>query len=408
MPRGKGKVCRPRRDISARKKKLAKADENRANTTFAAAHSHNTRSHSAAVRTEDEWHVVNNTKSSERQANDDIKKKKKKRSRLKKDRMCRLDEHGHTINDLSNNHTIIEDVYEDPVTMSNKLRQHLSNLTINQDVLPMDTSNFYEVYFLSSSNEEEFDVHRSSYHTLSNFLLAMEKEQLIILRKKWQTDKKFRKHATSKEVVMVGKENVTQYLKSKRGRATGKQKGIVVSDGDDVVEEHTGDNDTKIASDYTTMNLDTEEHSIVHHTKEEINEQLANHLANLQVNSNELPMEVGNFFTKHFRNTDDVVGDINKSKYRSVTKFMRAMEKEGLVTLKKRTRGRSAPLVVVAVGKEQVRNLKCFSVIWNHLMMRVRVVLVKSHTLISTLNQQFMQRRDKSIELYLTLISSEQ
>ena len=170
--------------------------------------------------------------------NEESTTKKKRRARNQQLK-CRLKGHNHIIKDCPNNprsknycgipfteiekeddiiskhHDILlpnnstetpiqGDVYEDPSIMSNKLRQHLSHLQIKDHLLPMDMSKFYEKYFLSS--DKTLDVHRSTFHTLTAFLQAMELEQLIVLQKTWHSNKKYRKDAKSKVVVVVGKD----------------------------------------------------------------------------------------------------------------------------------------------------------------------------------------------------------
>ena len=303
--------------------------------------------------------------------NEESTTKKKRRARNKQQLKCRLKGHNHIIKDCPNNprsknycgipfteidkedeiiskhHDILVPnntvetpiqggVYEDPSIMSNKLRQHLSHLQIKDHLLPMDMSKFYEKYFLSS--DKTLDVHRSTFHTLTAFLQAMELEQLIVLQKTWHSNKKYRKDAKSKVVVVVGKERVKKYLQSRKGRTMQQKKK---SQEDELEDDVTGA--------IEEMN-EVETERQVHQSKAEINEKLKHHLASLQVNKDDLPIEVGSFYTKY---KFDV--DIRKSKYRSVVKFMQAMEKEGIIVLKKMARGR---LVVVAAGRDQVSVVK--------------------------------------------------
>lgn len=65
--------------------------------------------------------------------------------------------------------------------------------------------------------------------------------------------------------------------------------------------------------------------------------------------SDELPMDIGQFFQSHIAQGDL---DCRKSQYGSVSKWMKAMERDGLVLMKKV--GRKGPARVVAVGPSQV------------------------------------------------------
>ena len=370
-----------KKKAAQRRRLEAKADANRANSIAAAA---------AAAKSNDkpteEWNVVKkNTDNNDKEPSNG--KKKKRRTRNKQQQKCRLKGHNHKIKDCPNNpkskhycgipfkdiekedeliskqqhevaapdksvelQQIQEDVYEDPLVMSNKLRQHLCHLRVKSHLLPMDMSNFYEKYFLSAT-DKGLDVHRSTFHTLTAFLQAMENEHLIVLQKTWHNDKKYRKDAKSKVVVVVGREQVRKYLKSKKGRALPQQQINIPEKVSprDVVEDDIADTILKtISNDETEAAVEVP----LHHTKEEINNMLKDHLVDLKVNRDDLPCEVGSFYTKYGFGIDL---DIRKSKYRSVVKFMQAMEKEGLIVLKKKARGR---LVVVAAGEDQVNLFK--------------------------------------------------
>lgn len=66
--------------------------------------------------------------------------------------------------------------------------------------------------------------------------------------------------------------------------------------------------------------------------------------------SQELPMDIGQFFQSHVSQGGTL--DCRKSRYGSVSKWMKAMEHQGLVLMKKV--GKKGPARVVAVGPSQV------------------------------------------------------
>ena len=290
-----------------------------------------------------------------------------------------------------------QDVYKSPETMSDMLRSHLLQLEVDKDDLPMDMSNFYEKYFLSADGE--FDVHRSTFHNLSKFMEAMESEQLIVIKKKWQTDRKFRKRAATKHVILVGKEQVQQYVNSRKAVAVSQKRDNDVTEGgkharsdetedsavsnskkDDVIlqkkddcgrgDEPAREDKTKVVPSDDIVAVPVSESApdtalkegmdVVHdddatQTKEEIDEQLRICFTDLVVDENDLPMKMGDFFRKYMK---PFGLDVSKSTYSTVTKFLRAMDNDVFVFMERRDRGRSAYPFIVAIGGERVRHIK--------------------------------------------------
>eukprot|EP00978_Attheya_sp_CCMP212_P042274 scaffold255063_cov54-Attheya_sp.AAC.2 len=264
---------------------------------------------------------------------------------------------------------------EEVLTMDERLQRQLEHLSVEESELPMDMGNFYETYFCSEQNG--LDVRRSTYHNLSKWMHAMEEQELVVLKKHWQSDRKYRKRTASKVVVAVGREQVRKW-KTHQDRHEQSLREGDYSEGVPSTSSCVDDVDLEAAvtsaavancedgsQDHASSALDelveqsevSAPDSVV--TANEMNDRLRMQLTSIVVDKDSLPIDSGNFYNKFIRTPDREQLDVCKSSYRSVSKWLHAMEKEGLVLLKKKHHNkRASQKVVVAVGKNQVLLVK--------------------------------------------------
>lgn len=280
-------------------------------------------------------------------------------------------------------------VYGSPEHMDIVLKEHLESLTPDGMNLPMEISQFYKQHFQSS--EIVLDVHKSTYRNLPAFMQAMEEDGIVVLNKAWKTDRKFRRHKTI-EIAVIGYKQVQRYKSneldesessgisdedseasedSESSSTTRSADGCKLEsedsdgDGSDVeYESESSETSDEEASEYSESSSTTsssngckpesedsdEDSNDVSHedkvmgcSKEAMDRKLNEHIVNLVVLEDTLPITAGSFYSKYVISRNKSL-DVRRSSYPSVTKWLCALEREGHLKLK---RGRRGVLLIV-------------------------------------------------------------
>ena len=244
--------------------------------------------------------------------------------------------------------------------------------------LPMDTSLFYQSYIRDHCN-----VRESSYHTVTAWLQAMEDQGLVVVTKQKQACRNYRKQATYKVVVAVGRQAVQHYENTQmdnrkhspkqeshnpklpeskennnlspnawKGKGRNKQQEtnkVAALDATDS-DQQVNVSSEKIPSVSSAAVQD----AATKHMDQALRDCIDN--VSLSQQEEKFPMDVGTFY-QHFVLSNGC--QIKSSSFASLLEWLQSMQTEGRVLLK-RQRGKSSTwsTVIVAAGRPAVERIQ--------------------------------------------------